>query len=279
MFLDFIEIGTSDFEAEIQKNDSKKGFSIEPIQYYLNRLPDKKDCKKLNFAVSNYDGNAVVHYLSVENIQKFNLPDWVRGCNSINSFHPTVTKLLTEKNIDINDVITSYTVECKSILSILEENKVSGVYYLKIDTEGHDTTILEHFYTNVTDNSLLPHVILFESNTLTKEDEVIKTIECLEQKGYELVKSQHDTLMKLNLNKLTNKSKFSGKIGKYYISDYPDGYDPDNMPHGNTLEEAQQYCKIHGYSGITYQNKRFEIRNGKHLRYENDDSLVSWIYL
>jgi FkbM family methyltransferase len=279
MFLDFIEIGTSDFEAEIQKNDLKKGFSIEPIKYYLDRLPDKKDCVKMNLAVSNYDGNVVVNYLSVENITKLNLPDWVRGCNSINSFHPTVTKLLSEKQIDIKDIITSYSVECKSILTIITENKVSGVYYLKIDTEGHDTTILEHFYTNVSNNSHLPHVILFESNSLSKRDKVIETIENLEKKGYEMVKSEHDTLLKLNLKKMLNKCKFSEKIEHYYISDYPQGYNPENMPHVNTLEDAQHYCKQHGYSGVTFQNNRYEVRNGKHLRYQNYDKLASWIYI
>jgi hypothetical protein len=279
MFLDFIEIGTSDFEAEIQKNDLKKGFSIEPIKYYLDRLPDKKDCVKMNIAVSNYDGNVSVNYLSVENIKKLNLPDWVRGCNSINSFHPTVSKLLSEKQIDIKDIITSNIVECKSLLTIISENKVSGIYYLKIDTEGHDTTILEHFYTNVSDNSNLPHVILFESNSLSERDRIIETIENLEKKGYELVKSEHDTLLKLNLKKVLNKCKFSEKIEHYYISDYPQDYNPENMPHGNTLDDAQQYCKQHGYSGVTFQNNRYEVRNGKHLRYQNTSELASWIYI
>jgi hypothetical protein len=279
MFLDFIEIGTSDFEAEIQKNDLKKGFSIEPIKYYLDRLPDKKDCVKMNIAVSNYDGNVSVNYLSVENIKKLNLPDWVRGCNSINSFHPTVSKLLSEKQIDIKDIITSNIVECKSLLTIISENKVSGIYYLKIDTEGHDTTILEHFYTNVSDNSNLPHVILFESNSLSERDRIIETIENLEKKGYELVKSEHDTLLKLNLKKVLNKCKFSEKIEHYYISDYPQDYNPENMPHGNTLDDAQQYCKQHGYSGVTFQNNRYEVRNGKHLLYQNTSELASWIYI
>ena len=35
-FFDFLEIGTSDFDTEIEKSDNTRvGMSIEPIKYYL----------------------------------------------------------------------------------------------------------------------------------------------------------------------------------------------------------------------------------------------------
>jgi hypothetical protein len=47
-FYDFIEIGTSDFDTEIEKKDNKIGISIEPIKYYLDRVTNKPNCIKLN---------------------------------------------------------------------------------------------------------------------------------------------------------------------------------------------------------------------------------------
>tara|TARA_Y100000741_G_scaffold359915_1_gene341333 strand:- start:859 stop:972 length:114 start_codon:yes stop_codon:yes gene_type:complete len=37
MFLDFIEIGTSDFDTKIQKKDNKIGISIDGVKYYIDK--------------------------------------------------------------------------------------------------------------------------------------------------------------------------------------------------------------------------------------------------
>lgn len=50
--IDFLEIGTSDVETLIESCDEDSfGISIEPLKYYLDKLPDKKNVKKLNLAV------------------------------------------------------------------------------------------------------------------------------------------------------------------------------------------------------------------------------------
>ena len=36
-FIDFVEIGTSDFDTEIQKNDNRIGISVDAVKYYINR--------------------------------------------------------------------------------------------------------------------------------------------------------------------------------------------------------------------------------------------------
>ena len=47
MNVDFIEIGTSDFDTIIQlADDNTVGFYIEPINFYLDRLPNKPNCQK-----------------------------------------------------------------------------------------------------------------------------------------------------------------------------------------------------------------------------------------
>lgn len=280
MFLDFIEIGTSDFDTEIQKDDDKVGISVEPIKYYIDRLPDKKGCKKIQTAISNINGSVTVYYVPVETIQKYNLHYLSRGCNTINSYHPTITSYLAQVGVDIKDVANSYEVPCKTILDIIKENNVSGVYYLKIDTEGHDTVILKKFYNDIKgSNTNLPHVILFESNILSDRKSVDKIIELYQTLGYDLLYSEHDTMLKLNLNNLQNKSSFTNAIENYYIINYPDNYNPVNPPHNNTLEDAKRYCIENNCSGITYQYGRYEVRSGSYIYYYKENGLLSWIYI
>ena len=279
MFIDFIEIGTSDFDTEIQKKDDRIGLSIDAVKYYIDKLPNKAGCIKINNAISNFNGEITINYVSVDDINKYKLPNWVRGCNSVNHYHPTVTKLLLDKGIQIKDIAISYKVPCKTLLFLLTEYDVHGFYLLKIDTEGHDSIILEHFLKNNKSNNLLPHKIIFESNVLTNKKDTSNIINMSQKIGYDLIFSGNDTILKLNLNKIHKTFIFSSKIVNYYIEDYPIGYDPLNLPHENTLEAAKKYCIKHNCSGITYQHNRYEVRNGKYINYYNDPKLLSWILL
>jgi hypothetical protein len=279
-FLDFIEIGTSDFDTEIQTNIGT-GISIEPVKYYIDRLPDKSNVTKLNIGISNYNGKSFVYYLSPENIEKYDFPHWVRGCNTINSYHKTVENLCKEKKIKIEDVSNCYEIDVKTLFSLFMEKQINGVYYVKIDTEGHDTVILKKFYEDIPSNIYLPHKILFESNTLSNQTEVNEIITLYESKGYDIIYKEHDTLLKLNLNKIKNKTKFTKGIRNYYIMDYPPNYDEQNHPHLNTLESAKEYCIKHNYSGVTLEGGVYSVRGGKYINYFNDftGSLISWVYL
>lgn len=277
-FLDFIEIGTSDFETELQTNNGN-GISIEPIKYYIDNLPDKSNVTKINIGISNYNGKSVVYYVPPENIEKYDFPWWIRGCNTINSYHKTVESICKGQKINIEDVTTSYEIDVKTLFSVFMEKQINGVYYLKIDTEGHDTVILKKFYEDITSNIYLPHKILFESNCLSNETEINEIITLYESKGYDLIYKDNDTLLKLNLNKILNKTKFTKGIRSYYIMDYPPNYDEQNHPHLNTLESAKKYCIQHNCSGVTLEAGVYSVRSGKYMNYYNDSSLISWVYL
>lgn len=286
MFLDYIEIGTSDFNTEIENKDNKKGLSIDPVKYYIDKLPNKTGCIKINNGISNFNGEITVHYISNEDIIKYKLPDYVKGCNSVNHYHPTIEKLLLNMGIKMKDIVVSDRVPCKTLLSLLSEYNCDGFYFLKIDTEGHDCIILEHFLKNNKSNHLLPHLIMFESNELVNKSHVRNILEILKKIGYDLVSPRYDldnshgdSVLKLNLNKIDKTFTFSTKIVNYYIEDYPKGYDPNNLPHKNTLEAAKMYCIQNKCSGVTYQNNRYEVRNGNYMNYYNDPKLLSWILL
>jgi len=278
-FYDFIEIGTSDFDTEIEKNDNKVGISIEPIKYYLDRIPNKQNCIKLNLGISNYNGKCVVNYLSEETIRKYNLPVWVRGCNSINSYHKTVTNLCNDLGIDIEKIIEKDSVEVSTLYSLIIKLCITGIYYLKIDTEGHDTIILKKFYEEIQDNTYLPHIILFESNVLSKHEDINNIITLFTDIGYDLLyKNKDDTQLKLNLRKLKNKKKFTEEIKNYFIMEYPLNYSLSNLPHKNTLESAKEYCIKHNCSGITLQDGIYQVRNGEYINYV-EGNVYSWIYI
>lgn len=280
-FLDFIEIGTSDFDCEILKIDNKVGISIEPIKYYLDRLSNKKNCIKLNIAISNYNGYININYLDENTINKYNLPIWARGCNSVNNFHNTIKNILLQNNINIKDLAIIESVPCYTLKYIINDNNITGIYLLKIDTEGHDCIILEHYFENYQNNNFLPHKIIFETNILTDSNYIDKILLMAKNIGYDLISRDEDAILQLNLKKIAKNNKFSSMITNYYIEEYPKNYDPNNLPHENTLEAAKKYCIKNNYSGITYENNKYEVRNGKYLNYYNDSNstIYSWIYL
>jgi len=277
-FYDFIEIGTSDFDTEIQKHDTKCGISIEPIKYYLDRLPNKVNCIKLNMGVSDYSGTCIVNYLSEKTIKEYNFPDWVRGCNSINSYHATVSNLCEVMNINIDTIIEKEEVEVSTLTKIMTKLCIDGLYFLKIDTEGHDTVILKNFYETVPHNMYLPHVIQFECNILSNYENIIQIIQLFLKRGYDLIHYSTDTVLKLNLKKLKDKTIFTKEIKKYYIMDYPPNYTIHKLPHENTLESAKEYCIKHNCSGITLQDGIYQVRDGKYINY-TEHNTCSWIFL
>ena len=91
MHYDFIEIGTSCFDTLIEKSsDVKVGISIEPIKYYYDKLPNKKNVIKLNKGISDQNGFFKFFYVPTEILNYYSLPQWLSGCNSINKPHPSL---------------------------------------------------------------------------------------------------------------------------------------------------------------------------------------------
>ena len=202
MDLDFIEIGTSDFDTLIQtSNNIMCGISIDPIQMYLDNLPNKDNVIKLNCAISDISGSATVFYIKPSDIVKYSLPNWVRGCNSINHPHPTVVNLLKKQNIVYESVVSTKIIPVMTLCDVYQKYNVTSVKYLKIDTEGHDCNILDKFYEDILKYNLrLPLKILFESNVLTSQHNVKNTIHKYKSIGYIVIQNAGDTILELPTN-------------------------------------------------------------------------------
>jgi FkbM family methyltransferase len=158
--LDFVEIGTSDFDNLISMaDDTTCGISIEVIKVYFDKLPTKKNVKKINCAVSNKDGELTSYWVSPEDIEIHSLPNWIRGCGTINHQHPLILNELNNRNL--LHIYKSAKCEVISWKTLIERENINSVKFLKIDAEGSDYSILESILKN--NASVLPEKIQFEN--------------------------------------------------------------------------------------------------------------------
>ena len=145
---DFIEIGTSNFHALIMDcSDETIGLSIEPLQVYLNTLPNKPNVTKVSAAISDQDGEIEIYNIPLSSIQKHNLPIWVKGTNSVSKPHEYARKKLGEELYD--SIVSIDKVPTMSWKTLISKYSIKSVDYLKIDTEGHDHVILKSYLKNV----------------------------------------------------------------------------------------------------------------------------------
>lgn len=195
MKYDFIEIGTSDFDTEIQNcDDDKIGLSIEPLIHYLDNLPNKKNVTKVNAAVSNYNGFVDIYYLNEEIIKKFDLPDYVKGQNSIGNPHPEILHWFVRGLT--NEDISKKNVPVINFETIIKKYNVESLELLKVDTEGHDCIIMEDYLGYVSNNhNLLAKKIIFESNILSNQASVNSIINKCVSLGYTIVKTGENTIL------------------------------------------------------------------------------------
>lgn len=215
MYVDFVEIGTCDFDTLIERaDDTTKGLSIEGIKMFLDKLPNKPNVKKINCLVSDCDGIDVIYSVNPDLFHK--LPEWVRGSNSISKPHPIVMRWLSQNKLP-TDIFVKHKVNKKTLYNILKENNITRIKYLKIDAEGHDEVILKSFLKDININSqqnLLPDKIQFERNGELHTKESIETmIEILLTYDYHVDKLidenvNHDVVMIKNVPK--SKSGWGG---------------------------------------------------------------------
>ena len=184
MDYDFIEIGTSDFDTLIESaSDMDIGLSIEPVALYLNRLADKKNVRKVNCAVGDTNGRVKVYYVSPDDVVRFNLPPWVRGCNSVIGPHPSTYRVLERHGL--LHLMQTIEVDCCNWATLVRRYDIDSVKLLKIDAEGHDCYIVNGILDSGV--SVFPKRISFENNVLTDKELLSRTLEKLASAGYQKV--------------------------------------------------------------------------------------------
>lgn len=182
-----IEIGTSNFATMAGKRD---GLFIEPVKPYFDSLPK---CRKENVAVSNFEGEVDMYYMNPDDVDALDLPKWLKGCNMMGEPHPTMVDVLRREYGSISP-IKCHKIKVVRIKSLLKKHNIEKVQYLKIDTEGHDCTILNDYLDTV---GILPKIIQFENNQLSDQKEIEVITERLTKLGYKMKYSNGDVICRL----------------------------------------------------------------------------------
>ena len=190
MDLDFLEIGTSNFDTLIQSSQNEVGMSVEPIAHYLNDLPNRPNVIKVNAAItSNKVSDTIdVYYVPEDVIVANNLIYWLKGCNSIGNYH------YQHERLNIKEFVKIDKVPLMNIDELLIQYNIRKIRYLKIDTEGHDCVILKGLFEYLKTKTVeyYPNKILFETNILTASDIINATIEVALSFGYTIEKRDSD---------------------------------------------------------------------------------------
>jgi FkbM family methyltransferase len=194
MNIDFLEIGTSNFETLLQScRDDEIGISVEPLKFYLDDLPDKPNVEKVNVAItSNKPCDSInIFYIPPDVVDNQKLPKWFKGCNKIGNYHPLHIEHKVEQYVKIDNV------PLVNISDFLEQKNIRTIQFLKIDTEGHDVIIMKGLYDYLKDKEDIyyPRKIQFESNEHTSIEKVNSITKLFLSLGYTLLSSGYDTLL------------------------------------------------------------------------------------
>lgn len=200
--LDFIEVGTSDFNTIIEScPDDTRGISIEPLKFYLNNLPNKPFVKKLAFALVPFPTSPIdVYYIEPELIGRpeLELYGYMRGCNSVgkpHEFHVSYTgyssgyedEHTTYRNLIEEGLVTIAKVPTLTYSQLMGIYDIEYVRIIKLDTEGQDSallnSILDYYETS---KKQLPSIIEFETNGHNQYEDLIQVCLRLMSLNYKL---------------------------------------------------------------------------------------------
>ena len=143
MHFDFVDIGTCDFETSADiANVGQSVLLVEPLQFYLDRIPNRPNITKVNLAVGNVNKFVDVKFVPEDVIQKYNLPHWLKGCSNVgDGYHQTVLKVFNQNNIPLN-LIEIKQIQIVTFQELCSRCSIDSIDSLKIDTEGYEQYIL-----------------------------------------------------------------------------------------------------------------------------------------
>lgn len=181
MKFDFVDIGTSDFDTSLDERKKDQIFLlVEPVKYYLDRLPEGKKIFKRNCAISDVNGKGEMYFVDGEIMKKYNMPNWMRGCSSFNKPHETVLRFFNEIKMPVE--IKKKTIDVLSFGTLVNLYNITKIGRLKIDTEGHDHIILRSVFDSIKDGLKIKEIKIeydpFFGNT-NELNNLILTSKCL----------------------------------------------------------------------------------------------------
>ena len=167
MILNFLEIGTSNFDSLAIAYPYQKGITVEALKVYQDYIPDTANIRKINAAVvgsSESKRNVTFFYVHPDDISRYNLPWWMKGCNSMNHPHPEAIRDLRvygeRHKTNIMHLMKNVTVPTLSYLDIVEN--VTHINFVKLDMEGTEVPVLSDLMHECRHRRLCPTHLRFE---------------------------------------------------------------------------------------------------------------------
>jgi len=198
MHYDFIEIGTADFHTEIEKAAATTcGLSVEPVLYYLNKLPSQPLVHKVLAAISDQDGWADCYYIPEAMIDRHFPGQWeLKGNNAINAYHPQALHHVQAAGLNPAEIFAHVRVPKFSFSTLAGMYQVTSINLLKTDTEGHDCVIINNYVEWAQKTRCFAKEVIFETHHLTPADQITHTIQNLTNIGYHMVEHGMNTIMR-----------------------------------------------------------------------------------
>lgn len=143
----FVEIGSCDFGTLNDFADHNwNGVIVEPIKKYLDKLPTKENVVYLNYAIDETSGSRIMNLVNEDLVSEDH--DFA----GMSSFHEVTNKPTYQEEV-----------KTKTYQEMIQDSGIERIDYLKIDTEGHDWTILKNV---VLDGPMRPNYIKVEHKHL-----------------------------------------------------------------------------------------------------------------
>lgn len=194
---DFIEIGTSDFATLLQHaKPHHRGISVEPNKFYLDRLPDHPNVRKVCVAIGQEEGTLPMYHITEEDRTTHGLPDWVKGCSRIGMVHPSVVNWLKKHSLP-QSLIKKEDVPIITLKKLFNDYEVEAVDFVKIDAEGYDLKIMKDLLKLIEEGIHVKKIKFETAPILSELEEVIQIIGKLEELGYSCRRTQRDTYASL----------------------------------------------------------------------------------
>lgn len=190
----FIQIGANDgIRADLINkyiNQKKwKGVLIEPVPYLFDQLVKNYSFNPNlhfeNVAISDKKGKQIIYSLRKD----AEGDSWIHGLASFDKAHVLRFYPEAKKN---DSLVEETEVELQHINEMLRKYSSIQFDLLCMDTEGHDEVILRSI-----DYSIFrPNYVIFEHKFLPLK-QYLNLIEYLKEKGYNAIRTEMDTLLKL----------------------------------------------------------------------------------
>ena len=191
----FVQIGANDgisFDSlhKFVTRHKLRGLVVEPVRDYFEELRKNYSVQPQVTAV-----NVAIHRTAREldmyrvAANASGLPPWVKGIASFDSEHH-------RKSHTTCDVIVRERVRCVTLRELFDQQHITRIDYLQIDTEGYDYEILRM----IDFDSLKPGVIKFEHMTQSGHMSLEQFAECaalLTKHGYCLLMDTTDAVSHL----------------------------------------------------------------------------------